>query len=132
MIHTASDEEDDYKKLCGPNEFQRHTIHIDSSILWGYYRFMNGVPSWSMVYDIYQGDGAKILAKSIQTRTNYIIMDHENENEEDPLTNYGFEIIQTNDKYTLYKIDIDTAIAEKEAADAAKAAAQANKAKTKN
>ena len=132
MIQTISADEGDYKKLCGPNEFQIHTRQIDANIICAYDRFMHEIPQSTMVYDIYQGDSAKIFDKAIKKRVNYIIMDHENENEEDPLTNYGFEIIKTNDKYTLYKIDIDKAIAEKEAADAAKAAAQANKTKTKN
>lgn len=129
MIQTISAEEGNYKKLCGPNEFQIHTRQIDANIVCTYDRYMGSIPKSSMVYDIYQGDSKKIYEKALNTKTNYIIMDHETENAEDPLTNYGFEVVKTNEKYTLYKIDIDKAIAEKEAADAAKAASSNTKTK---
>ena len=58
-------------------------------------------------------DTEKIYDKVLEEKCNYVIIPKTSVNEDDPLTNYGFEVMHENIKYVLYKIDFEKVESEK-------------------
>lgn len=107
MIFNIQADESDYKKVGGPEEVSIYTRQIDGNILLAQNRNVSGLYSKdSLVTLVNEGDSQKIYDTSIKQKCNYIIMNKDKINEEDSLTEYGFEVICENAKYVLYKIDI--------------------------
>ena len=100
MIFEISKDEEDYKKLAAPEEFSIYTRQVDGKILLECERWGNS--------EVFQGDYEKIYENAIAQKCNYVILPKTSIKKEDPLTNYGFEILHENIKYVLYKIDFES------------------------
>ena len=108
MIFKVSEDNNDYKKIAGPIEFSVYTRQVDGNILLAQIRNVNNIYSnTSLLKLATDGDSEKIYEQAIKQKCNYIVMIKTSINEEDPLTNYGFNIMHENDKYVLYKIDLE-------------------------
>lgn len=108
MIFKVSEDNNDYKKIAGPIEFSVYTRQVDGNILLAEMRSTNNIyADTSLLKLATEGDSEKIYEQAIKQKCNYIVMIKTSINEEDPLTNYGFNIMHENDKYVLYKIDLE-------------------------
>ena len=102
MIFKVSEDEEEYKKLAAPEDFSVYTRQVDGNILlesgrWGYSAVL-------------QEGYEKIYENAIAQKCNYVIIPKTSIKEDDPLTNYGFEVLHENVKYVLYKIDFEEKI----------------------
>ena len=106
MILEVSNDQNDYKKLAGPQEFNVYTRQVDANILLTYNRFFGSAPSYSICYDAINGNTEKIYKKAIDTRTNYIIVSTDVEQKDKTMEELGFVKLKENPNYTLYRIDL--------------------------
>ena len=102
IVNYVSNDNCDYKKLAGPEDFEVYTRQIDGTIFLTTGRVW-GVPTkGNIVYSINNADYKAIYDISVKTNTNYIVMENKNIKEDDNLKNYEFDEIYKNEKYTLY------------------------------
>lgn len=106
MILEVSKDENDYKKLSGPQEFNVYTRQVDANILLTYDRFMGDAPKYSICYDAINGNTENIYKKALETRTNYIIVATDVEQKNKTMEELGFIQLKSNENYTLYKMDL--------------------------
>ena len=106
MIYEVSSDQNDYKKLAGPQEFNVFTRQVDANILLTYDRFFGDAPTYSICYDAINGNTENIYKKALQTRTNYIIVSTDVEQKNKTMEELGFTKLKSNEKYTLYRIDL--------------------------
>lgn len=101
MEISADDEE--YKKLAGPEEFTIYTRQFDGTILVedGRQVSMN-YPESSLVWKITNGKTEEIAIQAKEDKCNYIIINNSTEMEGN-LTDYGFYVFHKNVDYTVYK-----------------------------
>ena len=76
IIQHVSEDENDYKVLAGPGEFQVFTRQIDSSIILTQGRTFSTYNPKSLCGYIESGDIANVSKKAISTKTNYIVIDN--------------------------------------------------------
>lgn len=108
MIFEISEDEEEYKKLGAPEDFSVYTRQVDGNIVLAQMRNVGGYYSKnSLVKLSTDGTSEEIYTQAIKQKCNYIIIPKTSYREEDPLTNYGFEEMHDNEKYILYKIDLD-------------------------
>lgn len=108
MIFKVSEDDSEYKKIAGPVEFSVYTRQVDGNILLAQMRAVNNYYSNNSLLKLAtEGNSKKIHEQAIKQKCNYIVMIKTSINEEDPLTNYGFNIMHENAKYVLYKIDLE-------------------------
>lgn len=106
IIECASEDDDSYKKLAGPIEFIIYTRQYDGTIILPEQRSFTGTYGKdSIITYIEEGNLQKIYDKAKQLNCNYIVMKHEDENEDINLVSLGFRVLKQNSKYTLYKLD---------------------------
>ena len=101
----ALKDNEDYKCLAGPYEFQVYTRQIDGGILLSDGRTMSAEYSkGSVVTQIKYGDSEKISSICYNKNYNYLVINNETTLTED-LEELGFDKIISNNQYTLYKMN---------------------------
>lgn len=106
IIKIASADDEEYKKLAGPLEFEIYTRQYDGTIILAEPRSFSGTYSpTSIVTYLNAGEMKKVYNKAKEIKCNYVVMNHSSEKPNDNLVNYGFEVIGRNSTYTLYKLD---------------------------
>ena len=114
MIFEVSKDTANYKKLAAPEEFSVYTRQVDGNIILTQTRNVGGGYSEDSLLNLTLGtDTEKIYDKVLEEKCNYVIIPKTSVNEDDPLTNYGFEVMHENIKYVLYKIDFEKVESEK-------------------
>ena len=101
-----SEDDEEYKKLAGPLEFMIYTRQYDGTIILAEPRSFTGKYSnTSIITYLDSGDLQNIYDKAKATKCNYVVMNHNAENEDFSLVNYGFVVLKQNATYTLYKLN---------------------------
>ncbi len=108
MIFAVSTDKEEYKKLAGPEEFTVYTRQVDGNILLEQTRNVGGwYADTSLVKLTAEGISEKIHDFATKRKCNYIILPKTSIEKDDPLTNYGYEVLHENIKYIVYKIDLN-------------------------
>lgn len=106
IIQHISVDDEEYKKVAGPLEFEIYTRQVDGNILLAEPRSFSGLyDEDSIVTYINEGNFFKIYEKALEIKCNYIIINNNLKNED--IDNYSFIEICTNEKYTLYKLNME-------------------------
>ena len=106
IIFAVSADEEEYKKLAGPEEFTVYTRQVDGKILLEQTRNVGGwYEETSLVKLTAEGISEKIHNQASKKKCNYIVLPKTSIEKEDPLTNYGYEVLKENVKYIVYKFD---------------------------
>jgi hypothetical protein len=108
IVNYVSNDDSEYKTLAGPADFEVFTRQIDGTIKLAASRVWTEAKendaSTQIVYYINTVNYSKIYNYCIGKNVNYIVIENSNIKENDNLTNYHFEQIHNNEKYTLYKL----------------------------
>lgn len=108
ILHVSADDED-YKQLAGPIDFEIYTRQVDGTIILSEGRSFSGVYSEnSIVTHIFNNDYANIYKKAMEIGCNYVVLDNSTKRTDDDLTNYGFINFYQNDTFTVYKLEKNT------------------------
>ena len=105
IVNYVSNDEEDYKKLVGPSDFEIYTRQIDGTITLAIGRVWGEPPEGDIIYNINNANYKDIRTYSVETNTNYVVLENINIKPEDNLSNYNFKEIYKNNKYTLYKLN---------------------------
>ena len=103
IVNYISSEKGDYKKLAGPPEFEVYTRQIDGTIILTMNRIWGEAPKGSIVYYINNVNYKELRDSAIKNYTNYIVIENSKIKPDDNFSNYDFNEIYKNEKYTLYK-----------------------------
>ena len=103
IVNYVSNDKGEYKKLAGPAEFEIYTRQIDGTIILTMNRIWGEAPKGSIVYYINNANYKELRDSAIKNYTNYIVIDNANIKPDDNFSNYDFNEIHKNEKYTLYK-----------------------------
>ena len=83
-----------------------YTRQVDGNILLEQTRNVGGwYAETSLVKLTAEGISEKIHNQASKKKCNYIVLPKTSIEKEDPLTNYGYEILKENVKYIVYKFD---------------------------
>lgn len=108
ILHVSADDED-YKQLAGPIDFEIYTRQVDGTIILSEGRSFSGVYGEdSIVTHIFNNDYANIYKKAMEIGCNYVVLDNSTKRTDDDLTNYGFINFYQNDTFTVYKLEKNT------------------------
>lgn len=108
ILHVSADDED-YKQLAGPIDFEIYTRQVDGTIILSEGRSFSGVYGEdSIVTHIFNNDYANIYKKAMEIGCNYVVLDNSTKRTDDDLTNYGFINFYQNDIFTVYKLEKNT------------------------
>ena len=105
IVNYVSNDEGDYKKLVGPADFEIYTRQIDGTINLEIGRVWGEPTEGNIIYNINNINYNEIKEYSVETNTNYVVLENINIKPEDNLSNYNFKEIYKNNKYTLYKLN---------------------------
>lgn len=109
VIFRVSADDEEYKKLAGPEEFIIYTRQVDGTIILSDGRsFTGNYGDDSIVTYIVNSDYANIYRKAEEIDCNYVILSNSTKNPNDDLTNYGFTKFYENIDYTVYKLEENT------------------------
>lgn len=104
IVNYVSNDNEEYKKLVGPANFEIYTRQIDGNICLAEGRIWGVPPEYSIVYNINTANYKGIQEYAFGTNTNYIVLENINISPNDSLSNYNFDEVYKNEKYTLYKM----------------------------
>ncbi len=108
MIFNLAKDENEYKKVAGPEEVSIYTRQFDGTIKLAQIRSVSTTYAKNSLLTLAnEGDSEKIYNEAVKQKCNYIIMNKNSVDVENPLTEYGFRIICENEKYILYRIDFE-------------------------
>ena len=107
MIMEISEDEEEFKKVAGPEEIMVYMRQIDGTVKTEDYRNISSVYSDDLIISKINKGLVSIYANEcIYNNCNYIVV--ENDVERDArLETYGYFEVKTNDKYTLYKLETE-------------------------
>lgn len=105
IIEMVSKDNENYKKLIGPQEFIIYTRQYDATIKLGEPRDFSGVYDDStMVKQIADGRISEMIEKAKIADCNYIVLYKGVEKDVEPEI-YGFQVFGENDSYVVYKFE---------------------------
>lgn len=108
ILHVSADNED-YKQLAGPIDFEIYTRQVDGTIILSEGRSFSGLYGQdSIVTHIFNNDYANIYKKAMEIGCNYVVLDNSTKRTDDDLTNYGFINFYQNSNFTVYKLEKNT------------------------
>ena len=105
LIFTISEDDEEYKKLAGPLEFNVYTRQVDGTILLEDGRPISGIyPDDTTAYYIENGLITEVASRAKEHNCNYVILKNETVKDGD-LENFGFNLIKQNGRFSLYKFE---------------------------
>lgn len=106
IIYRVSADDEEYKQLAGPLEFEIYTRQVDGTIILSEGRSFTGAyADDSIVTYITNADYDNIYKKAKEIGCNYVVLNNNMKKPNDDLTNYGFSILYENIDYTVYKLE---------------------------
>ena len=104
MIMEISDDDEEFKKVAGPEEIMVYMRQIDGTVLTEDYRSVGAYSDDLIISKINKGLVSVYANECIYSNCNYIVIDNEIPMDA-RLEEYGYFAVKTNDKYTLYKLN---------------------------
>ncbi len=106
IIFRVSADDEEYKQLAGPLEFEIYTRQVDGNIILSENRSFTGTyREDSIVTYITNADYENIYKKAKEIGCNYVVLNNSMKKPNDDLTNYGFLKLYENIDYTVYKLE---------------------------
>ena len=106
IIFRVSADNEEYKQLAGPLEFEVYTRQVDGNIILSENRsFTGSYREDSIVTYITNGDFENIYKKAKEIGCNYVVLNNSVKRADDDLANHGFLKFYENIDYTVYKLE---------------------------
>lgn len=106
IIFRVSADDEEYKQLAGPLEFEVYTRQVDGTIILSENRsFTGSYREDSIVTYITNGDFENIYKKAKEIGCNYVVLSNSVKRADDDLANHGFLKFYENIDYTVYKLE---------------------------
>ena len=107
IIQEISGDEGEYKKVAGPEEIMVYMRQIDGTVQTEDYRSVGYDYSSDLIISKIEDGKVSVFAQEcIRSGCNYVVIENDVVIDE-KIENYGYEKIKTNDKYSLYKIELN-------------------------
>ena len=106
IIMAISEDDEEYKKVAGPEEIMVYMRQIDGTVETEEYRSIGSVYfEDSIISEITNGKVTYFANKCIAAECNYVVIANDIKLDAN-IEKYAYEKVKANKKYTLYKIDL--------------------------
>lgn len=106
IIEEISNDEEEYKKVAGTEEIMVYMRQYDGNVLTEDYRSVEAYKEEWIISKINKGLVSVYANEARASKCNYIVIE-KNVPIDDELENYGYEKIKENERYLLYKTDLN-------------------------
>lgn len=104
IIEKISNDDEEYKKVAGPEEIIVYMRQIDGTVLTEDYRTNGEYGRELIISKINRGEVFSFANECISVKCNYVVIERDVKVDAS-LVDYGYKPVLKNEKYALYKID---------------------------